>query len=136
MPSKILYDEQSNRDDCEVQVTFWEFFLLLVIFVPMIMLWLFTLGDLARRADISGLAKGLWAVAVVLLPVLGMLFYFITRPGEPEMHADPAVRMSDMMAEAEPASTIDQLETLAELHESGTLSDDEFSSAKKKLLDA
>ena len=95
VPSQILYDELNNRDDCEVQVTFWEFFLLLVIFVPMLMLWLFTLGDLAKRADISGLAKGLWAVAVVLLPVLGMLFYFITRPSEPEMHADPRVGVYD-----------------------------------------
>ena len=65
-----------------------------------------------------------------------MLFYFITRPSEPEMHADPRARMSDMTVEPESASTIDQLETLAELRESGVLSDDEFSSAKKKLLDA
>ncbi len=117
-------------------MSFWEFFLILLIFIPMVMLWLFTLGDLAKRADISGLAKGLWAVAVVLLPLIGMLIYFITRPSEPKMQPDPAVRMRELMDEADPPSTIDQLETLARLHESGVLSDDDFASAKKRLLDA
>ena len=116
-------------------MSFWEFFLLLVIFIPLVMLWLFTLTDLARRADVSGVAKGLWAVAVVILPLIGMLVYFIARPSEPEMQPDPAVRMREKLDEADPSSMIDQLETIAGLHESGILSDEEFASAKSKLLD-
>ena len=115
-------------------MSFWEIFILLLIFVPMIMLWLFTLGDLARRADMSGPAKGLWAVAVVILPLFGMLVYFIVRPKEPEMQPDPAVRMQEIVDETDSPSTVDQLERLAELHESGILSEDEFVSAKSKLL--
>jgi hypothetical protein len=116
-------------------VSFWEFFLLLVIFIPMLMLWLFTLTDLSKRADISSVSKGLWAVAVVFLPLIGMLVYFIARPTEPEMQPDPAVRMREIIDEADPSSTVDQLERIVELHESGILSEDEFASAKAKLLD-
>ena len=117
-------------------MSFWEFFFLLLIFVPLIMLWIFTLGDLARRTDISGLARGLWAVAVVLLPVIGMLIYFLTRPADPEMAPDPEVRLSQIKADSSSGSTIDQLERLADLHESGTLSAEEFASAKSRLLES
>lgn len=118
----------------EEHVSFWEFFFLLLIFVPLLMLWIFTLGDLARRTDISGLARGLWAVAVVLLPVIGMLVYFLTRPDSPEMAPKPDVGTSQIMADSPSDSTIDQLEKLAELHKSGTLSAEEFASFKAKLL--
>jgi len=117
-------------------MSFWEFFILLVIFVPLIMLWIFTLGDLAKRADISGVARGLWAVAVVLLPLIGMLVYFLTRPVDPEMAPEPEVRMKQIMADSSGDSTIDQLEKLADLHESGTLSAEEFASFKSKLLES
>ncbi len=117
-------------------MSFWEFFFLLLIFVPLLMLWIFTLGDLARRTDISGLARGLWAVAVVLLPVVGMLVYFLTRPDSPEMVPKHDVGTSQIMADSPSDSTIDQLEKLAELHKSGTLSAEEFKSFKAKLLDS
>lgn len=120
----------------EEHVSFWEFFFLLLIFVPLLVLWIFTLGDLARRTDISGLARGLWAVAVVLLPVIGMLVYFLTRPDSPEMAPKPDVGTSQIMADSPSDSTIDQLEKLAELHKSGTLSAEEFASFKTKLLDS
>ena len=81
-------------------MSFWEFFVLLLIFVPLIMLWIFTLGDLAGRTDISGLSRGLWAVAVVLLPVIGMLIYFLTRPVDPEMAPEPEVGMKQIMADS------------------------------------
>jgi len=117
-------------------VSFWEFFLLLLIFVPLIMLWVFTLGDLARRKDISGLARGLWAVAVVLLPFFGMLVYFLTRPDSPEMAPTPEIRADQIKADSSKDSTIDQLEKLADLHDSGTLSAEEFAAFKAKLLES
>jgi hypothetical protein len=120
----------------EEHVSFWDFFLLLLIFVPLLMLWIFTLGDLARRRDISGLARGLWAVAVVLLPIIGMLVYFLTRPADLVMAPEPDVRADGIMADASSDSTINQLEKLAELHTSGTLTAEEFASFKAKVLDS
>jgi len=124
-----------TRDDSEDRVSFWEFFFLLLIFIPMVMLWVFTLSDLAARSDISGLAKGLWAVAIVFLPVIGMLLYFLTRPDGLGTQPATADTAAGITAPPDAASTIDQLGKLADLHKSGALSDDEFTSAKAKLLD-
>lgn len=116
-------------------MSFWEFFFLLLIYVPMVMLWLFALTDLSGRADISGVAKGLWAVAIVLLPIIGMIIYFITRPDDPEMQPTAVERVDEIAEESQARSTVDELEKLATLHDSGTLSDEEFASAKAKLLE-
>jgi hypothetical protein len=131
----LEYDGE-HQTRTEEHVSFWDFFFLLLIFVPLIMLWIFTLGDLAGRRDISGLARGLWAVAIVLLPVIGMLVYFLTRPVNLEMGPETDVRTGKIMADPSSDSTIDQLEKLAELHASGTLSAEEFASFKAKLLDS
>lgn len=113
-------------------MSFWEFFVLLLIYVPLLMLWIFTLGDLAARRDISGLARGLWAVAVLLLPVIGMLIYFLTRPDE----SGTARTRGITATSAAGGSIVDQLEQLAVLHESGILTAEQFSSAKAKVLEA
>lgn len=117
-------------------MSFWEFFFLLLIFVPLLMLWIFTLGDLAARRDISGLARGLWAVAVVLLPVIGMLIYFVTRPDGARSAAARDVMASGTETSSEEGSVVDQLEQLAHLHESGVLTVEQFSAAKATLIEA
>jgi len=61
----------------------WQLIFVLLIYIPIVLLWLFALVDLAGRRDLSGLAKGLWAVAIVFLPLIGMFVYFATTP-EPE----------------------------------------------------
>jgi hypothetical protein len=117
-------------------VEFWEIFLLLLIWIPLLILWIFALTDLARRNDIPGLAKGLWAVAIVLLPVFGMIIYFITRP-----HDDEVANFSNGPAATgatEPGAivptTIAQLEKLADLRDAGAITEEDFTSMKAKLL--
>ena len=61
-------------------MSLWQLIFILLIYIPTVLLWLFALVDLARRQDLSGLAKGLWAVAIVFLPVIGMFVYFATSP--------------------------------------------------------
>ena len=68
-------------------MSFWQLTFVLLIYIPIVLLWIFTLMNLAGRQDLSGLAKGLWAVAIVFLPLIGMIVYFATIP-EPESH-DP-----------------------------------------------
>jgi membrane protein implicated in regulation of membrane protease activity len=118
-------------------VSFGEFFLVMLIWVPLIMLWIFALTDLARRVDISGLAKGLWAVAIVLLPVVGMVIYFIARPHDAEMEKEPDVRMAEIMAETNAGfsgGTLAQLERLGDLKDAGAITDEEFDKLKAQLL--
>lgn len=60
----------------------WEWFVLLFIFIPMMIAWLFTAIDIFRRSDIGGLAKFGWLMLILFLPILGMLIYFMARPDE------------------------------------------------------
>lgn len=107
----------------------------MLIWIPLIMLWLFSLTDLSRRTDLSSVAKGWWAVLVVLLPVIGMIIYFVLRPKDADTQQDPSVRYEEIRREAGLSdSTLDQLSKLGDLRDSGALTDDEFQSMKAKLL--
>jgi heme/copper-type cytochrome/quinol oxidase subunit 2 len=97
--------------------TFWT----LLIFIPLILLWAFTLVDLFKNPDVSGLAKALWAIAIVLLPIIGMISYFI-------------VAYESDAAESTPADVTDRLTRLAELRDQKVLTNDEFQREKDKLL--
>jgi hypothetical protein len=115
-------------------VTFWNIFFLLLIFIPLLLLWLFTLNDLTKRSDMSGLSKGLWAIAVVFLPVIGMLLYFIVRPDAPVMAAPAGVVQSDDGDQSLSDADSEELEKMHRLKESGAITDTEFASLKTKML--
>lgn len=66
---------------------FFSTLILLFIFIPLVTLWVFTLVDLFMRHDLRGIHKALWLLAIVLLPVIGVLIYFMTRPDDAEMRA-------------------------------------------------
>jgi len=115
-------------------MTFWNFFFLILIYVPLIMLWVFALVDLAQRKDLSGLARGLWAVAIVLLPLFGMLVYFIAKP-DIGAESPGTVAQPHEVAATEPAhDKLDEIERMAELRDSGALTDEEFATMKAKIL--
>jgi hypothetical protein len=120
-------------------MTFWQVFLMLMIFVPLIMLWIFTLVDLFQRPDLSGIAKAMWAIAVVLLPLIGMLIYFILRDSENPTTDDRPVSIPPVSSDPDgsppgAADVADQLERLADLRDKSILTDDEFQREKDKLL--
>ena len=128
-------------------MTFWQLFLILAIFVPLIMLWVFTLADLFQRRDLSGAAKALWAIGIVLLPLIAMVIYFIVRDSQAEVPGTrpygqtpppPPAAREGQPSEADPTvganDVADGLERLADLHDRGILTDDEFQREKDKLL--
>ena len=51
-----------------------------LIAIPLLLIWVLTLVDLARRHDLSGGRKVLWALVVLLVPVVGVIVYFVARP--------------------------------------------------------
>ncbi len=60
--------------------TFVELLIILFIFIPLIMIWMFALVDLFGRPDLGGAAKVLWMFLIIFLPWFGVLIYFIARP--------------------------------------------------------
>ncbi len=54
--------------------------LAVLIAIPLLLIWVLTLVDLVRRHDLSAGRKVLWALFVLVLPVLGVIIYFVARP--------------------------------------------------------
>jgi hypothetical protein len=112
---------------------FWGWFFLFLIFIPMMMLWIYTLVDIFQRVDLSGWVKALWVIFVLFLPLLGMLIYFIARPILPQ-DIQARERQEKAMQAAQAADITDKLAKLSELRDKGVISEEEFQAQKAKLL--
>jgi hypothetical protein len=109
-----------------LEINFWNLFWLFAIFLPLLFLWAFGLVDVFRRKDLSGIAKVIWVILILWLPILGVLIYFLSRPAHAdvvtESHIDPNF------------SVADELDKLSALHDQGKLSDEEWEIQKTRLL--
>jgi len=61
-------------------MTFWDFFFILFIFIPLTISWVYTVVDIFMRPDLGALGKFAWLLAALFIPILGMFIYFIARP--------------------------------------------------------
>jgi hypothetical protein len=117
--------------------SFWETFLIVLIFLPLAMVWGFALVDIFRRVDLSGGWKALWTVVIFLLPFLGTLIYLVSRPAgatsEERAAMDQADR--DFAARYAPDDRSSQLKVLSDLHDRGKLTDTEFAAEKARIVD-
>jgi Phospholipase_D-nuclease N-terminal len=60
--------------------SFWQWFFLFLIWVPLVMLWATALVDIFRRPDLGGGAKVLWVLIIFVIPWIGALIYLAVRP--------------------------------------------------------
>ena len=105
-------------------------------------LWIWLLiaifGDIMRSKDLSGGAKAIWVIAIIVLPYIGIFVYLIARGGSMAERQVEALQAQDQAARAYIQSaaggSADQLEKLAGLHASGKLSDTEYATAKAQVL--
>src|SRR5881227_1254491 len=76
---------------------FWS---MLWFFLFFIWIWLLIVvfGDIFRSGDLSGWAKALWVIFVVILPYLGVFVYLIARGHRMSEHAAEAARAQDAAA--------------------------------------
>ncbi|HEX5369566.1 MAG TPA: SHOCT domain-containing protein [Dehalococcoidia bacterium] len=103
-----------------------------LIYIAFMVTWGFTLFDLFARGDIRGMSKALWLFAIVFLPVIGILTYFITRP---RTSPENLWFQSEAPIYAQRNETITQeVQTLAKLHDQGAISDDEFTKLKQRAI--
>ena len=118
------------------------FWTILIIFLwfAWLMVVFNTIVDLFRNDDMGGVAKGFWALFIILVPWLGVLIYLITqsdgmarRQAERIQASDEAARAYIQQA-AGTTSTADELEKLAALRDNGTITAAEFDAQKARLL--
>jgi len=115
--------------------TMFEFFLW-VLWI-WLLIWIFI--DIFRSHDLSGWAKALWVIFVVILPFLGVLVYLIARGGQMHERAERQAKRQDeawrsYVQQSAGTSTADQLAKLADLRDRGVISADEFEREKAKVL--
>ncbi|MEU8511054.1 SHOCT domain-containing protein [Kitasatospora sp. NPDC048722] len=115
--------------------------------IAMIFLWLLwfmllfrVIGDIFRDHELGGGGKTLWTILVVVLPFLGVFVYLLARGKgmhERELYrarqSEEAFR-SYVRTAAGPTSSTDELAKLAELKNHGDISDEEYQSAKARIL--
>jgi hypothetical protein len=121
---------------------FWS---MLWFFLFFIWIWLLIslFGDIFRSKDLSGGAKALWTIFIIILPFLGVLVYLIVRGNSMQERAlqDAANRENEFRGYVQSVAgasggggAADEIAKLADLRDKGVISDAEFQAAKAKAL--
>lgn len=113
--------------------TVWEVLWVILIVIPITICWVAAIIDLfVRRQDLRWWAVALWLIFILILPVFGMLIYFIARPTLPNEQAamETAVRQAKAQQTASYASA---LKDLSDLHERGVITTEEFNMRRSEL---
>ncbi len=119
------------------------FWTILEVFLWVIWIWILIaiFMDIFRSRDLSGGAKALWFLFVLLIPLVGVLVYLIARGGS--MHersarqaeqADQQFREYVQSAAQSDGNTADQLDKLVSLRDRGVITPEEFDRQKAKIL--
>src|SRR4051812_17293226 len=108
---------------------FWSMLWFFFIFIE-IWLLIMVFGDIFRSRDLGGVAKALWTLFVIFLPILGVLVYLIARGGKMAEHAVETAQAQDVAAQAyirgvvqSSGSPTDELARLADLKAQGVISE-------------
>ena len=109
------------------------------IFVAWIMVLFTVLSDLFRDHDMSGWGKAVWVVVLIFIPFLAVLVYLIARgSGMRERalkeQAENKKHFDEYVKETAGTSKVDELASLADLHDKGKVTDAEYEQMKAKLL--
>jgi type VI protein secretion system component VasK len=118
--------------------TFWDAVWSIILFFFWFMfIWIFIslFGDIFRRNDLSGGAKAVWLIALVLLPFLGALIYIAMRPKVTAQDVQMMARAEAGQKAVASVTTADELAKLQQLKDSGAITAEEFETLKKKTLE-
>ena len=114
-------------------------FLVDVFSIFMFVVWFWLLitifSDLFRRQDMSGLAKLIWVIVLIVFPYLGIFAYLITQSrGWAERQSQRMQQAREDMRHFVGYSVADELEKLERLKNSGTLSSEEFTRLRARAV--
>ncbi len=117
---------------------FWS---MLWFFMFFIWIWLLIIvfSDVFRSHDLSGVAKAIWVIFIILVPYLGVFVYLIARGHKMQEHVVEAAQAQDtaMRQYVQSVATVspaDELAKLADLKAKGVIDDAEYERLKAKAL--
>lgn len=108
------------------------------LFINVLMLLFSVIADLFRDRELSGGAKAVWAIALIMFPLLGVLVYLVVRGGgmtqrsvQAEQQAKDSVDAYIRNVAAGPAT---ELERASALLAAGHINEQEYAQLKAKIL--
>jgi hypothetical protein len=106
--------------------------LTVILYIGIIFTWIFSLFDLLARSDLSGWMKGFWLVAIIFVPIIGVVAYFIFRPKEAVWFGrnqgyDPNYARDQQIGE---------MTTLIRWRNEGTITQEEFERMRDRVMAA
>ena len=122
---------------------FWEFFWLLLwtYFIVAYLVVVFRIiGDLFRDRDLSGGMKALWFIGLLVLPILSVVIYLITRGDDMARRQMQAARQAQgetdqyIQTVAGRGDSAEQIASAKSLLDAGTITQVEFERLKAKAL--
>ncbi len=124
-------------------MSFWDVVWFIVItfaFIAYLMVMFSIITDLFRDRDTGGVAKAVWIVCLIFLPLLTSLVYLITRGtgmAERSMRsaqAAQAIAESRIREMAGTASPADEIAKGKALLDAGVISEQDFAAIKRRAL--
>ena len=119
---------------------FWS---MLWFFLFFIWIWLLIVvfADIFRSHDLSGWAKALWTLFVIVLPYLGVFGYLIARGHKMHEHAEQDAKAQDEAfrsyvtgVTSSDGGGATEIARLADLRDKGVITEAEFQQGKAKVL--
>ena len=107
------------------------------VFMFVVWFWLLitVFSDLVRRHDISGWVKAIWVIALIVFPYLGIFAYMITQArGMAERGSQQAQQAREELRRVAGFSVADEIDKLDRLKKSGSITDQEFTRLRTKLV--
>ncbi|MCW2549373.1 MAG: integral rane protein [Mycobacterium sp.] len=116
---------------------FWHALWICLVIIPVTLLWIVSVIDIVVRRDLSGWSRVGWLLLIFVLPLFGAAIYFFMRPlvDRTDVFLPESTRATSATAGTEPGKSLTQeLDRITYLHTQGTLTDSEFATAKRRLL--
>ena len=109
----------------------------LSIFIFVLWFWLLItiFGDLFRRHDISGWAKVIWVIVLIIFPYLGIFIYLVSQHrGMAERQQQRAQQARDELRQVVGYSVADEIEKLERLKNSNVISSEEYTRLRARAV--
>ena len=110
---------------------------LFAIFLFILWFWLLmtVASDLFRRHDVSGFGKILWVILLIVLPYIGIFVYLLTQGhGMAQRNEEQAKRARDDLRQVVGYSVADEIVKLDKLRSGGSISEQEYSRLRARLV--
>jgi hypothetical protein len=117
------------------------------IWFTLFFIWIYLLivvfMDIFRSHDLSGWAKALWVIGIIIVPYLGVFLYLIVRGHKMSEHAmtdakaaDDAQRAYIQQVAGSGGGPAAEIQRLADLKSQGAIDDAEFQKLKAQVINS